>query len=309
MSFAAKFCFGVLLPGIAGFAGADTLPPVWEPVGTTAITSWNSINDGVGLATINFPSDFVFPLFGEDYTSVTISSNGSIYFDSAPSSAQPQASVSGFLQGMPRIAPAWYDTNAISGSGSILENVLSGQIVFTWENVSSYAPAPGQSVPPSDLATFQVTLDSDGDVIFAYQALNSLDPETTGVVNSLAGSQLAIIGITDGYGATNPGSTDLSESGESSGFLYSTTTNTVYQAVGNNPPDNSDFAGLDLIFTPQTGVGWQVTSYYTTPNGQSIVPEPGTFLDIAGSTLAFLALWYRRSRAARIRSGDTRDRG
>lgn len=307
MNSAAKFRLGVLILGLAGFAAADTLPPVWEPVGATAITSWNSINDGVGLATVDLP--FAFPLFGEDYTSVTISSGGSIYFGGAPNTADPQASVSGFLQGMPQITAAWYATDAIDGSGTILENVLSGQVVFTWENVSSYAPPAGQSVSPSNLATFQVTLDNNGDVIFAYQALNSLNPSTTGVVNSLVGSPLAIVGITDGYGATDPGSEDLSVLGTSPGFFLSTATNTVYQAVDNNPPDNSNFAGLDLILTPQTGVGWQVTSYYTTQNGQSVVPEPGTCLDIAASVVAFLTLWYRGSAASDRTSGETGERG
>jgi hypothetical protein len=226
------------------------------------------VTSGIGLETIDFPSDFVFPLFGQEYTSATVSSNGSLYFDSSPGSSQPQDNVSELLQGLPRIAPAWYDTDAISGSGSVLVQLLADQLVFTWEDISSYTPPTGQTVPASDLATFQLTLDSNGDIIFGYQAFNSLNPARTGVVNSLVGSQQAIVGITDGYGASDPGSDNLSALANVSGFSQTTTSNTVYQLVNNNPPDNSNFAGIDLIFTPESQGGWQITSAFSTTGGR-----------------------------------------
>ena len=295
-----KLRFGVLL-GFAHLALAGTIPPIWTLPSGTPITSWDSVDSGVGLKTINFPSDFVFPLFGQEYTSATISSNGSIYFDSAPNSSQPQDSVSALLQGLPRIAPAWYDTNAISGSGSILVQSLSGQLVFTWDNISSYAPPAGQTVPASDLATFQLTLDSSGNIIFAYQAFNSLNPANSGVVNSLVGSQQAIVGITDGYGASDPGSENLSGLAIAAGFSQTTTSNTIYQLVNNNPPDNSNFAGLDLILSPESQAGWQVTSEYTSSDGTAgdpITPEPATDVEMILAALALVAFWsHRASRA------------
>ena len=91
------------------------------------------------------------------------------------------------------------------------------------------------SVPPSNLATFQVILDSDGTAIFAYQNFNSLDPEVTGVANSLVGSQQAIVGVTRGLGAADPGSVDLSALAPSPGFSYLTANDTIYQLVGKQP--------------------------------------------------------------------------
>jgi hypothetical protein len=299
MSFAAaKFRLVLGILGFAGLCFADSIPPIWIPAVGTPITSWNSGNADDGLATIYFPSTFVFPLFGEDYTSATVSSNGTLYFGGAPANAPFQATVSGLTQGgYATIAPAWYNNDAIDGNGSILVNMLPGQVVITFDNVASYAPQPGQSVPSQNLATFQVTLDSDGTVIFAYQALNSLNPATTGVVNSLVGSQQAIVGISDGFGATDPGSVDLSSLATANGFSYASTSNTIYQLSNNNPPDNSNLAGLDLIFTPTTGVGWNVTSEYNSDGGTTgvgpIAPEPATFAEMALSALV-LFVWWRR---------------
>jgi len=303
-----KLRFGVLL-GFAHLAVAGTIPPIWTSPSGTLITSWDSVNSGVGLKTIDFPLNFVFPLFGQEYTSATISSNGSLYFDSEPNSSQPQADVPELLQGLPRIAPAWYDTNAISGSGSILVQLLSGQLIFTWENISSYAPPAGQAVPASDLATFQLTLNSNGNIIFGYQAFNSVNPASTGVVNSLVGSQEAIVGVTDGYGASDPGSADLSALAIFQGFSQTTASNTVYQLVNNNPPDNSNFAGLNLIFTPESQNGWQVTSEYSKSGNTGVdptTPEPATDVEMILAALALAAFcWHRASRAKRC-CGDSR---
>lgn len=289
----------------AHLACASTLPPIWNSAVGTPITSWDSGNADDGLKTVYFPNSFVFPFAGENYTSATVSSNGSIYFGGVPGSSQPQATVSELLQGLPRVAPAWYNVDAINGNGSILVNLLSNQAVFTFENVASYLPPAGQTVPSSNLATFQVVLDSDGSVIFAYQQLNSLNPATTGVLNTLVGSQQAILGITDGFGASDPGSLNLSGQATASGFSYLSGSNTIYQLINNNPPDNSNLAGLDLVFTPQTGIGWRVTSDYAPGGGtsQSEAPEPATWVEMAAAALILL-VWWRRTRRVKPCHGD-----
>ncbi len=287
--------FGLLQVGAASF-----LPPIWTSDVGAPITSWSSGNFNSGLATVNFSSDFSFSLFGQSYNSVTVSSDGSLYFGGAPGNPQPQAIVTQLLQGLPRIAAAWYDINAIDGVSSIMANTsLPGEVVFTWQDVASYTPAAGQSVAASDLATFQVTLESDGDVILGYEALNSLDPAETGEANSLLGSQQAILGITDGYGATDPGSTDLSKMAASSGFSDLTSSDTIYQVIDNNAPDNSDLAGIDLIFAPQADGGWLVTSEDGAANGVSPTPEPTTQAELALASLVLLGWWYKRSRVIR----------
>ncbi len=294
----------VLCAGCWGFAGivlADSLPPVWIPAAGTPITSWDSEVSGTGLKTVYFPAGFEFTLYGVSYDSAIVASNGSIYFipngePSPPLPATPQQtassdqSVNQFLQGLPRIAPAWYNTQAIDGTGTILFEMLPGQAVFTYENIASYLAPPGQTVAASNLATFQVTLSidnnavhTDGTVTFAYDAFNSLNPLSTGVPNSLVGSQVALAGITSGQGAADPGSVDLSGMARSPGFSYLSPSSTVYQAVSNNPPDNSQLAGLDLFFAP-VGLDWKVTSTYV----GAPAPEPSTVIEITLSAVTLL---------------------
>lgn len=299
--------FAVLAFGLVQVAAASSLPPIWSSAVGTPITSWSTGNYDSGLATVYFPSDFSFSLFGQSYNSVIVSSNGSLYLGGSPGNDQPQATVTELLQGLPRISAAWYGIDAIDGVSSIMVNTtLPGEMVFTWQDVASYVPAAGQSVAASNLATFQVTLDSDGNVIFAWQALNSLDPATTGQANSLLGSQQAILGITNGYGATDPGSTDLSAMATSSSFSWTTSNSTIYQLINNNPPDNSNLAGLDLIFAPQSNGGWQVTSQYGATTSQSPTPEPATLVELALASVVLLVWWNKRSPVPKPCSRDTR---
>ncbi len=278
----AAFC------GFTGIASASTLPPIWFPTAAaTQITSWTDVTNGVGLYQLPTFS-FQFNFLGVNYTSATLSSNGLIYLDTpatAPTAPQAQPTASLFLQQpWPSIAPAWYGIQDIDQTGeSVLVQELSNQVVITFMSVGSY-PGP---VVPSDAATFQVSLDSDGSVIFAYQNLNSI-----GTNNSLVGSSQAIVGVTSGFGANDP-STTMSGSGSNPvytpGYRYTTPDGTVYQNVVDG--DNSNFAGLDLIFTPQAGLTWQVTSDF--PGDPA--PEPATLLEISVSLVALYA-WRSRNK-------------
>jgi len=197
-----------------------------------------------------------------------------------------QASSSQFYQGYwPLIAPAWYDIQAIApGGGSVYVNTSSSRVVITFQNVASYVP-PSGPVVGSDLATFQVSLDSDGSIIFAYETLNA--------ANSFVNSNQAIVGVTGGIGATDPGSLNLSNSARTPAYVFTSTGNTVYQTINANPtPDSSDFAGLDLIFTPKVGLTWQVTSDF--PGDPA--PEPSTLIEITVSA-ATLLIWRNRAKA------------
>jgi hypothetical protein len=101
---------------------------------------------------------------------------------------------------------------------------------------------------------------------------------------------LAIAGITSGLGAADPGSLDLSVLARApQGFSYLTSSSTVYQAISNNPPDNSQLAGLDLTFAP-VGLEWRVTSDYT----GAPAPEPATSFEITLSAMTLL-LWRNRA--------------
>jgi hypothetical protein len=277
---AARLLLAVMLLGFARLAVADSIPPIWTSSFGSAITSWDSIDAGGGWTTIDL--GFEFPLFGVDYTSAILSSNGSIYFGGSPGNSEPQASASGLYQpGYATIAPAWYNTDVIgaTGTGSILVNKTADRVVITFDGV-----APDAAPVPQNLATFQVTLDSDGTVIFAYEALNSLAPATT---DSLTGSSQAIVGVSDGFGDQGSGSVDLS----STGFSYTGASNTIYQLIDNNPPDNTNLAGLDLVFNPVIGLGG-VQDGWSVYSG---VPEPATFVELGPASLVLLAWWRGRS--------------
>jgi hypothetical protein len=293
MSFAAaKFRLLVMISGFAGLCAASSIPPIWTSAFGTSINSWDHSDAGGLLTTIDL--GFEFPLFGVDYSSATLSSNGTLYFGGSPGNSEPQASASGLYQpGYSTIAPAWYHTDftPLTGPGSIDVNNMANQVVITFDRV-----APDATPVPQNLATFQVTLDSDGTVIFAYEALNSLAPAST---NSLTGSSQAIVGISDGFGDQGPGSVNLS--GLASGSSFTSASNTIYQLIDNNPPDNSNLAGLDLVFNPVIGlggvqVGWDVTSG---------VPEPGTSVEMGLASLVLLVCWRGESFPIRLWSRNT----
>lgn len=78
-----------------------------------------------------------------------------------------------------------------------------------------------------------------------------------------------------------------------------TSSDTLYQVIDNNPPDNSNLSGLDLILTPLAGVGWNVTSAFSSSNGSVLgssigAPEPGTLVEMALAAFTLIALWRRK---------------
>lgn len=245
---------------------ATNIPPIWENAfGNALISSSDTVND----QTVNLP--FNFSLYGHSYSTASVSSKGYISFGGS-AGAQPDANASQFLQGIPRIAPAWYDVDVQDSGGTILYNSFSDHVVITYLDVSSYAPPPGLSVEPSNLATYQVTLYQNGDVVFGYEAFNTMDSTVTGVPGSLLGTQQAIVGISPGFGIADPGSKDLLSSIASApGFAFTPSGTPVYQMVASG--DNTNLAGLNLIFTPTAVTHWTVTGI---PSQSAIAPEPGT---------------------------------
>jgi hypothetical protein len=257
----------------AGACGATTLPPIWETAFGNPVISSNLVRDD---AAVNL--GFNFSLFGASYSSASVSSKGYVTFGGA-AGAQATPNSPQFLQGIPRIAPAWYDVDVQDSNGTILFNSFQNRAVFTFLDVASYAPPPGMAVLAQNLATYQLMVYNDGTVVFGYAAFNSLDPAVTGHVNSLLGSPEAIIGISPGFGGSDPGSVNLPAAIRSAaGFAYTTANSAVYQVVdngGNVGPDNTSLAGVNFIFTPGHVSGWTVT----TPSQAAtavVTPEPAT---------------------------------
>ena len=122
--------------------------------------------------------------------------NGNLTFGAA--SVDFSETVAELLSGPPRIAPLWDDLNVLGGLVIAEEKDRALEIHFV-------------SVPEffaTGTNYFSVKLDKRGEITFNYGATNRSD---------------AIVGITQGGGAADPGPTDLSETRR----LW--TTGTIYE--------------------------------------------------------------------------------
>lgn len=277
-----------LMTTLVGRAAGDGLPPAWVPDYGSAITAWTGNADD-GLAAVNLNganTGFSFAFGGSTYLSATVSTNGFITLGSSPANSEPSPCAgplqpcAGALNSKPTIAPAWYDLDALDSDGSIyFNNTIPGEAVFTWVNAGSFAPPPGQQVPNSDLATFQLVLGQDGSITMSYDQFNS--------ATSIIGSANALIGFSTGNNASDSGpsaSTLLTGPG---GF---TTGNTFYSLVTSSTATN--LSGLDVVFTPGVNNTWSVSNSTSTITG---VPEPSTIL-YAMSGLLAIGVVVRKAR-------------
>ncbi len=161
----------------------------------------------VGLST------FVFPFQGTSWSSLFVNSNGNLTFGAANDDFSE--TVNDLLNGPPRIAPLWDDLNPAFGLVVAEEKERRLEIHFV-------------SVPEF-LATgsnyFTVRLDRRGDITIDYGATNRSG---------------AIVGITEGGGAADPGPIDLSRAWRVSA------TGTTYEQFG--PASFATYGGVDLSF-------------------------------------------------------------
>jgi hypothetical protein len=158
---------------------------------------------------------FSFTYQGTSYNSVFVNSNGNLTFGSGDSDFSE--SVAELLADQPRIAPLWDDLSPNQGGLVTVE-----QDATTWtvnfDGVPQFLAA--------DSNNFSVTLTSGGDVSIGYGAVAALD---------------AIVGVTEGGGAANPGETDFSAGG-----VHSVTGTTYEQFTGGADPFDLDGATVDF---------------------------------------------------------------
>lgn len=162
------------------------------------------------------PLGFVFPFQGGSYTSVFVNSNGNLTFGAG--STDFSESVSDLLNGPPRIAALWDDLSP-NNAGLVL---FSGDAT---EASVSFIGVPEFISTGSN--TFTVTLRPDGSFSVAFDGVTLSD---------------AIVGVTEGGGAADPGGTDLSAAGALSA------TGTTYQQFTFSSPFDLD--GMTLDFNP-----------------------------------------------------------
>ena len=159
-------------------------------------------------------STFAFPFQGTNWSSVFVNGNGNLTFGAA--NLDFTESVAELLAGPPRIAPLWDDLNPLGGLVIAEEKDKSLQIHFV-------------SVPEF-LATgtnyFSVTLDRRGEITMNYGATNRSD---------------AIVGVTQGGGATDPGGIDILRT-------WLSATGTTYEQFTSPPASFGAYGGVDLSF-------------------------------------------------------------
>ncbi|TQV86078.1 carboxypeptidase regulatory-like domain-containing protein [Exilibacterium tricleocarpae] len=160
------------------------------------------------------PLDFSFPFQGQNWDSVFVNSNGNLTFGGGDTAFTE--SVTGLLNGLPRIAPLWDDLSPNVG-GLVIANVQSDTATITFSNVPEFLAATTN--------TFSVTLNADGSVGIDYGALAATD---------------GIAGVTEGGGAVDPGATDLSEA------MSLPASGTTYELFDSD--NNNDLAESLLIF-------------------------------------------------------------
>ena len=130
---------------------------------------------------------FSFPFQGASYSSVFVNSNGNLTFGGGDTDFTE--SVGEFLDENPRIAPLWDDLSPNQG-GIILYNGDASSFSVSFSDVPQFLAG--------DSNNFTVTLLPDGTVSIEYGAVASAD---------------AIVGVTEGNFAADPGETDLSAGG------------------------------------------------------------------------------------------------
>ena len=193
-------------------------------------TNLNLTDDSVAT---NRALGFSFPFGASTVTAVSVSSNGFVWLGNSTDSACCNGDVNAFLSGLARIAGLWTDLDPGS-NGGVFFNTFPGRAVITWNQVPEY----GVGVP----FTFQIQLLSTGAVTMFWDG-------TVGVTG-----HTALVGITPGGGAANPGARDYSAT-----LPFNTgTVATVFESF---PANSFDLRGRVIDFTPNGQGGYAVTAH------------------------------------------------
>lgn len=147
--------------------------------GTEVIT--NADDAGV---TVTLP--FTFNYFGDAQTEVCVSSNGHLQFGNGAVCTRFSNGLLPFNDYRGVVAPAWddYVVPNLAGSAVLIETQGSSPnqvFIAQWENVRAF------SGDTSDLGTFQVRLEEDGDIVFAYEDMDFAGTEQDNGASATAG--------------------------------------------------------------------------------------------------------------------------
>lgn len=139
---------------------SETAP---APVSTGG-TPLNLIGDD-SMKSINLP--FVFKFYGNDYNSVTVSTNGALYFGFPPSN--DAFNHRRFLNGRTMIAGLWDDLRTDKREGDDVYTVQDAErIIFRWKAVTFDTPISPGVKRGENPVSFEIELKFDGTITIRY---------------------------------------------------------------------------------------------------------------------------------------------
>ncbi|HEX6729494.1 MAG TPA: S8 family peptidase, partial [Pyrinomonadaceae bacterium] len=116
--------------------------------------------------TVNLP--FMFKFFGIDWSSVTVSTNGALYFPFAPNNNDAISAVQ-FLNGQRMIAGLWDDLRTDKRPGDDVYTIQdSDRIIFRWQAVTFDHPIGPNETRGENPVSFEIELKFDGSITVRY---------------------------------------------------------------------------------------------------------------------------------------------
>lgn len=239
---------GTALPRVSS-GGPDALGYTWvnseDPSGAIAF-DWFEIGEGLGteIAALTNQDDAytsialprTLSIYGTNYSSLTVSTNGWLSFAAQTSSylsnyAIPTASAPNSM-----IAPFWDDLDLADASGTLghvysYDDAANGRFVVQFDDVPHFSGSPD-----APRYTFEVLLYDDGDIVMQYQTM-------AGILNS------ATVGIENGDGTVGL-QVNYNDEG---GSLAGGTAILFAPPVGDFDPPQIVHAGLNDIETELAG--------------------------------------------------------
>ncbi len=202
-------------------------PACFEPFSNTGGNGWIEVPRGDDDSYGPIALGWNFSLFGTNYSSVYINTNGNISFGSSYYTYTP----SGFPVSTPMIAAFWADIDTRNTTGgSIWYKVFPDKLVVSWDRVGSY------NQNATKLNSFQLTIKANtaptftgDDVLFSYDDMQW----TTGSLNGGSG----------GFGGT-PATAGMNK-GDNLTFIQTGRFNLNSSAAPNTPPGAA--GGIDWL--------------------------------------------------------------
>ncbi len=245
-------------------AGDPYTSSVGNPVVLSTGGSRLNLNADDSYSDFLLPSGFTFPFFGSSFSSVTISTNGSLYFSNPPDRENGDAddvpSAPGSLGGYKMIAGLWEDidlrNSSRSDSGVYVVQPNANQIIFRWQGVP--CNFDGNVCQGGDPINFEIELRSDGIIKSRYGSGNTSLFPTVGIGG----------GEPDGYVITSHTSEEtplsLTNAGEVTFIPRAQSTNSVqFSQLSFNVNENATSLTVTVTRTGGTA-GVASVNYQTT---------------------------------------------